>query len=192
MRTLEHHHFAEKDSQTGKYRLGSTLLELGVRALARFDLPTIARPYLEKLSADTGETSRLAVLADREVVSIAVARGQHALQISATVGGKAPVHCSALGKAILALLPESDLNIILRSYILKAYTRHTITRRSALNAELAEIRKRGFSIDDQELEHGLKCIGAPVLDSSGKAVAAVSIAGAAVRLTRKRVSVVAP
>jgi DNA-binding IclR family transcriptional regulator len=192
LRTLERHRFAEKDFGTGKYRLGSKLLELGARAVARFDLVTIGRPYLEKLSAQTGETAHLGVLCDHEVVSMAAANGRHALRMSVTVGGKAPVHCSSLGKAILALLPENEVDMIVRKYGLKAYTRNTITRRSDLKAELAQIRTRGFAIDDQELEEGLKCIGAAVQDYSGTVVAALSVAGAALRLSKKRVTTLAP
>jgi IclR family acetate operon transcriptional repressor len=192
LRTLERHRFAEKDFGTGKYRLGSKLLELGARAVARFDLVTIGRPYLEKLSSQSGETAHLGVLCDREVVSIAVANGRHALRMSVTVGGKAPVHCSSLGKAILALLPEQEVDMIVRKHGLKAYTRQTITRRADLKAELAQIRTRGFAIDDQELEDGLKCIGAAVQDYSGRVVAALSLAGAALRLNKKRVSALAP
>jgi IclR family KDG regulon transcriptional repressor len=192
LRTLERHRFAEKDFDTGKYRLGSKLLQLGSRAVARFDLATIGRPYLERLSGQSGETAALGVLSDGEVVSIAVAEGRHVLRMHVTVGGKAPVHCSSLGKAILAFLPEKEVDKIVLKHGLKAYTRNTITRRSELKTELAEIRTGGLAIDNQEIEDGLKCIGAAVRDSSGRVVAAVSIAGAALRLNKKRVSLLAP
>lgn len=192
LRTLERHRFAEKDPGTGKYRLGSKLLELGARTVARFELVSVGRPYLEKLTVQTGETAHLGLLCDGEVVSISVVDGRHALRVSVTVGGRSPAHCSSLGKAILALLPEQEVGMIVARHGLKAYTRHTITRRSDLKAELARIRSRGFAIDDQETEEGLKCIAAPVQDYSGRAVAAVSVAGAAYRLSRKRVSELAP
>jgi IclR family transcriptional regulator, KDG regulon repressor len=192
LRTLEHHRFAEKDFGTGKYRLGSKLLELGARAVARFDLVTIGRPFLEKLSAQSGETSHLGVLTDREVVSIAVANGRHNLRMSVTVGGKAPVHCSSLGKAILALLPEQQVDLILGKHPLQAHTRNTITRRTDLKLELAQIRTRGFALDNEELEDGLKCIGAAVQDYSGRVVGALSVAGAALRLNKRRLAVLTP
>ena len=159
LRTLELYRYAEKDFGTGKYHLGSKLLQLGARAVARFDLATICRPYLEKLSGQTGETAALGVLCDGDVVSIAVADRRHALRMYVTVGGKAPVHCSSLGKAILAYLPEKEVNMIMRKHGLRAYTRNTITRRLEFKAELAQIRTGGFAIDDQEFEDGLKCIG---------------------------------
>jgi len=192
LRTLEHHRYAEKDQHTGKYRPGSKLLELASKATSRFDLATIGRPYLEKLSSQSGETAVFGVLNDRQVVQIAVVDGKQALRMSVTVGGKSPAHCTSLGKAILAFLPEEEVSLIVRKDGLKPYTPNTITRRSKLMAELAQIRDRGFAIDDQELEIGLKCIGSVVRDQSGGVVGALSIAGSAMRLDRKQVSLLAP
>ena len=112
--------------------------------------------------------------------------------MSVTVGGKLPAHCTSLGKAILAHLPEEEVNLIVRKDGLKLYTPNTITRRSELMAELAQIRDRGFAIDDQEHEIGLKCIGSVVQNQSGAVVGALSIAGSAMRLTRKKVASLAP
>jgi DNA-binding IclR family transcriptional regulator len=184
LRTLEHHRYAERDSQTGKYRLGSKLLELGSKAVARFDLATACRPYLERLSGQSGETALLGVFRDGQVITLTVVEGRHALRMGVTVGGKAAVHCSAIGKAILAFLPEDEAGSIVRNSSLTRYTRHTITRRSEFKAELAQIRNRGFAMDNQELEVGLKCIGAAVQDRSGRVIAALSIAGAALRFNR--------
>jgi IclR family acetate operon transcriptional repressor len=191
LRTLEHHRYAERDAETGKYRLGSKLLELGSRAAARFDLATAGRPYLERLSGQSGETALLGVYRDYHVVSLSVVEGRHALRMGVTVGGKAPVHCSAIGKAILAFSPDHEVDSIVRG-ALKSFTRHTITRRSEFKAELAQIRSRGFAMDNQELEAGLKCIAAAVQDQSGRVIAALSIAGAALRFNRKRVATLAP
>ncbi len=188
LRTLEHHRFAEKDMGTGKYRLGPKLLELGSRAIARYDLATVGRPYLERLSKVCGETANLGILSGSEVVTIALAEGRHALQMLSAVGRKTPVHCSSIGKAILSLLPEPELDAFLRKYVPRAYTRHTITRRADLKAELAQVRKRGFAIDEQELEEGVKCIGAGIRNYSGRVVAGLSIAGPVLRLNQKGVS----
>lgn len=192
LRTLEHYRFAEKDAVSGKYRLGSRLLELGSRAEARSDLATIGRPYLEKLSELSGETAHLGVLIDYEVISIGVVEGGHALRMSVTVGGKSPFHCTSLGKAILSLLPEQEVDLILRRYGLKAMTRRTITRRAQLKAELIQVRTMGYAVDNEELEEGLKCVGAAVQDYSGRVVGALSVAGAAHRFNRRRLAVLAP
>ena len=103
-----------------------------------------------------------------------------------------PANCSALGKVILALGPQQNIDEILRKVGRKARTQHTITRRTHLLAELARIRTRGYAIDDEELEEGLKCIAAPVQDYSGKVVAAISIAGPSFRLTRAALTSLIP
>lgn len=191
LRILERHHFTDRDPVTGKYRLGSKLLELGKQSASRFDLAQLARPYLEWLSQESGETAHLGILCDGEVVSIANVDSHHALRISGTLGLRSPAHCSSLGKALLAFLPEADVNELVRRQGLKPYTRNTITTRAGLKRELQQIRRRGYAIDDEELEEGLKCIGAPVRDSSGRAIAALSIAGAAFRLNGERLPLLA-
>jgi IclR family transcriptional regulator, KDG regulon repressor len=192
LRTLEHHGYAERNATTGKYRLGSKLLELGSKAVSRFDLATAGRPYVERLSGQSGETALLGVLRADQVITLTVVEGRHALRMGVTVGGKAPAYCSAIGKAILAFLPQDEVDSFIREAALKRYTRHTITRRSKFKAELAQIRNRGFAMDNQELEAGLKCIAAAVQDRSGGIIAALSIAGAAHRFNKKRVSTLAP
>jgi IclR family KDG regulon transcriptional repressor len=192
MRILERHHFAERDVDTGKYQPGSKLLELGARASARVNLAAVAGPFLEKLSRETRETAHLGILSDGEVVSIATSNGYHAVRMSVTIGRRSPVHCSSLGKSILAFLPEEKVDSVLRERGLKSYTKYTIGRRSELKVELKQVRAHGFAVDDQELEEGLKCIGSPVRDYSGKVVAALSIAGTALRFTKERVRAMAP
>jgi DNA-binding IclR family transcriptional regulator len=126
-----------------------------------------------------------------EVISIASVDGRHALRISGMLGRRDPIHCSSLGKAILAFLPAREADQLVRECDLKAYTRNTITSRTEFQRELQEIRERGYALDDQELEAGLGCIGAPVHDSSGRVAAAVSIAGAAFRLSPERLPALA-
>ena len=188
---LESTRLVERDASTGKYRLGSKLLELGMRVAARLKLPEAARPYLERLSHESSETAHVGVLRGSEVVSIANCEGQHTLRMPATVGTISPGHCTSLGKAMLAFLREEEVDQIVRQRGLKGYTRNTITQLSALKAELQKVRERGFAVDDEEFEQGLKCIGAPVRDSSGRVIAAISIAGAAFRLKDDRLPILA-
>lgn len=187
LKILERHHFVERDGSSGKYLLGSKLLELGMRVAARLDLAGLSRPHLEKLSQESGETAHVGVLRGGEVVSIANVEGHHTLRTPATVGRKSPAHCSGLGKAMLSALSEKDVETIIRQQGLKGYTRNTITRRPALKSELQAVRHRGYALDEEEFEEGLKCIAAPVFDHSGNAIAAISIAGAAFRLNAGRI-----
>lgn len=182
LKILERHRYVERDAASGKYLLGSKLLELGMRVATRRDLPELARPHLEKLSQESGETAHVGILRDGEVFSIANVEGHHTLRTPATVGRKTPAHCSSLGKALLAYLPEGEVDAMIRQQGLKGYTRNTITRPRALKAELQKVRERGYAVDEEEYEQGLKCVAAPVFDHTGKAIAAISIAGAAFRV----------
>jgi DNA-binding IclR family transcriptional regulator len=188
---LESTRLVERDASTGKYRLGSKLLELGMRVAARLKLPEAARPYLERLSHQSSETAHVGVLRGSEVVSIANCEGQHTLRMPATVGTISPGHCTSLGKAMLAFLREEEAKETVLQRGLKGYTRNTITQLSALKAEWQKVRECGFAVDDEEFEQGLKCIGAPVRDSSGRVIAAISIAGAAFRLKDDRIPALA-
>ncbi|MGH9350561.1 MAG: IclR family transcriptional regulator [Terriglobia bacterium] len=182
LKILERHRFVERDAASGKYLLGSRLLELGMRVAARLDIPELARPHLERLSRESGETAHVGILRDGEVFSIANVEGHHTLRTPATVGRKTPAHCSSLGKALLAFLPAEEVDAMISRHGLKAYTRNTLTRPRALKTELQMVRERGYAVDEEEFEEGLKCISAPVFDHTGKAIAAISIAGAAFRV----------
>jgi len=183
---LERNCYVDRSPANGKYRLGWKLIDLGMRAIARLDVRELARPKLERLMDETGETAHLGVLRKGEVVSVANVQSRRSLRTPATVGQRAPAHCSSQGKAILAFLSPEDFKEFVQTYGLKAYTGNTLTRSAALRAELERIRQQGYAVDNEEFEQGLKCIGAPVRDHSGEVVAAISIAGPASRLSRDR------
>ena len=188
---LEADHFVEKCAGSGKYHLGSRLIDLGRAALARIDVFELARPHLRALTAETGETAHLAVLRGGEVVSVVNAESRQTVRTPATVGTRSPAHCTSLGKAILASLPPEQLDEFLRRHVMEAHTRKTITSSSRFRAELRAIRDRGYAVDNEELEEGLRCIGAPVQDHTGAVIAAVSIAGPAYRIRIDRVPTLA-
>jgi len=112
---------------------------------------------------------------------------QQSVRTACTVGSRAPAYCTAVGKAMLAELPEAEVANIVRRWGLKAITANTITTASALKAELKAIRSRGYAIDDEEKEEGLRCVGSAVRSHSGKLVAAMSISGPAFRMTKERI-----
>ncbi len=183
---LERNSYVERNPVTGKYRLGWKLIDLGMRAIARMDLRELARPELKRLMDETGETAHLGVLRKGEVVSVANVQSRRTLRTPGTVGQRAPAHCSSQGKAILAFLSPEELREFVQTHGLKAYTKNTLARFSALRAELERVRELGYAVDNEEYEEGLKCIGAPVRDHSGEIVTAISIAGPASRLGRDR------
>lgn len=183
---LESSRFVERDGVTGKYRLGSRIIELGLSALSRLDIYQVARPHLRDLVAETGETAHIGVMRAGEIVSLVNWESTQALRTPSTIGTRHPVHCSSLGKAILAFSTSDEIDRYLHKRTLERYTRNTITSAELFRKETAAIRRAGYALDDEEREDGLRCIGAPVFSCSGEVVAAVSIAGPAFRITRDR------
>lgn len=188
---LESSRYVERDNDTGKYRLGSRILELGLSALSRLDVYEIARPFLRALVAETGETAHIGVLRDGEVVSIVNVESTQAIRTPSTVGTRHPAHCSSLGKVILAFSEPRDMEKFLAGRTLEGFTRNTITSPALFVHEIESVRRKGYAIDDEEREEGLRCIGAPVRSSSGEVIASVSVAGPVFRITPDRIDPVA-
>jgi DNA-binding IclR family transcriptional regulator len=188
---LERHRLVWRNPQTGKYRLGLKLFELGSKAVAQLDLRERVRPYLERLVLKTGETAHLCILNDGEMLSLANVESPRTLRTPSTVGRRTPLHCTSVGKALLAFLPEGEAESLIKERELRAYTGKTITKLARLKSEWRLVRERGYAVDDEEIEDGMRCIGAPVRDYSGRVIAAISIAGAAFRLTDERIALVA-
>ena len=187
MMVLEQHRLVVKNLETGRYRLGLRLYELGSRAIDGLDLRGRARPYLDRLQDRFGETVFFCILDDGQVFYVEKVESQQSVRTACTVGSRAPAYCTAVGKAMLAELPEADVNKIIRRWGLKPVTANTIATASALKAELKTVRARGFAIDDEEKEEGLRCVGAAVRGHSGKLFAAMSVSGPAFRMTKERV-----
>ncbi|MCI0392362.1 MAG: IclR family transcriptional regulator [Acidobacteria bacterium] len=183
---LERHRLIEKKPQNGKYRLGMKLFELGNQAVTQLDLRERAQPYLERLVLETGETAHICVLNGDRMLSIANVESSCTLRTPSTVGRRTLLHCTSVGKAMLAFLPEDEADELIEKCELTRYTGRTLTTLARLKAELRLIRQRGYAIDNEEFEEGLRCVGAPVRDYSGKIVAALGIAGPAFRLTEGR------
>jgi len=187
MMVLEQHRLVVKNPETGRYRLGLRLYELGSRAIDGLDLRGRARPYLDRLQRQFGETVFFCVLDDGQVFYAEKVESQQSVRTACTVGSRAPAYCTAVGKAMLAELVEAEVIGIVRRWGLKAVTANTITTAAALRAELRAVRSRGYAIDDEEKEEGLRCVSAAVRGHSGKLFAAMSVSGPAFRMTKERV-----
>jgi IclR family transcriptional regulator, KDG regulon repressor len=187
MMVLEQHRLVDKNPDTGRYRLGLKLFELGSKALGTTDLRRHARPYLDRLQRELGETVFFCVLDEGQVFYLEKIESQQSVRTACTVGSRAPVHCTAVGKAMLAELGDTEVDEIVRRWGLKAMTENTITSAPALKTELKAIRSRGYAIDNEEKEEGLRCVSAAVRGDSGKLLAALSVSGPAFRVTRERV-----
>ena len=184
---LEQHRLVVKNPETGRYRLGLRLYELGSRAIDGLDLRGRARPYLDRLQAEFGETVFLCILDEGQVFYVEKVESQQSVRTACTVGSRAPAYCTAVGKAMLAELPEAEVAKVVRRWGLKPITANTITTASALKEELKAVRARGYAIDDEEKEEGLRCVSAAVRGHSGKLFAAMSVSGPAFRMTKERI-----
>lgn len=171
-----------QDPITRRYRLGMKLWELGSRATTQVEWLERAKPLLEELCTETGETCHIAVLADGEALYVEKVESTRSLRMPSQVGRRLPVHCTGVGKALAAFLPEDVLAGIVRRGGLRSFTPRTITDLGSLREALAAIRERGYATDDEEIEAGLTCVAAPIRDHTGHVVAAVSAAGPTPRM----------
>ncbi len=188
---LERHKLIEKNSSTGKYRLGLKLFELGTRAVTQLNLRDRARPFLERLVRETSETVHLCVYDAGEVVYVDKVEPERSVRLSSSIGRRNPAYSTAVGKAILAYLPEARVEAAVEKHGLRPITSKTITTMLELKAELAKVRQRGYAVDNEESEPGCSCVGAAVRGFGPEPVAAISVSAPAFRLTKRKIPEVA-
>ena len=181
----------EKDTDRNKYSLGLKLFELGKQAQANLEISKVAVPSLRVLHEQLDETVHLTVLDGKEVLYTECFESTKRLRTYSVIGIRAPLHCTAVGKAILAYLDEVDVEEVIQSMGLPRFTENTITDRQRLDAEMKKIRDCGFAIDDMEHEDGVRCVGAPVRNYTGKVVASISASGPSQRMTSSRLEEIA-
>jgi DNA-binding IclR family transcriptional regulator len=169
--------FVEKDQKSGEYSLGVAAFEIGNMYLRRMDFIQISKPIMTELASKVQETVHLAVLSDTEIVYVEKVDSPRSLGVMSKIGQRAPVYCTALGKALLAYQPKKEVSRILDTIRLKPYTATTFRSKKKLLEELSDIRRRGYALDRREYEQDVECIGAPIRDHSGNAMAALSISG---------------
>ena len=166
--------FVTRDTN-GKYQLGNKLLRLGSRVHAKTDLRQVARPIMEKLRDEIGESVNLTVREGDEVVYIDKATPNRMMHVQQLVGSRAPLHVTAVGKMMLALGGEEECHSYAERTNLPAYTRNTVNTPTKLNDEAVKLRQQGFAYDNEEAEIGVGCIGVLIYDALGSIVAGLSI-----------------
>ena len=173
--TLEKNGLVKKDKETKRFRLGLKILDLAYCLQERLDIRNTAHSYLVELGELTGEAVHLGVLDGEEVVYLDKIESWHPVRMYSRIGKRAPSHATALGKAILAYLPEKELDSITGRMKFYKFTDKTIIGPSELREHLKFVKKQGYSTDKGEYESDIFCISAPVLDFSQNVVASVSI-----------------
>ena len=180
--TLAERGFLERDSENGAFRLGPEIGRLGLLATSsRHNLVALAQRSMERLAAEVGETTYLAVLEHNKVVNVAQVEGHHLIGIGDWVGWRTEPHCTANGKVLLAFADGK-----LEALVLEAFTERTITSADALRSELEDVRRNGWAASVGEFEEGLHGVAVPVFDASGSCRAALSVAGPSYRMPLSR------
>ena len=188
LEAMRAHRLIGLDETSGAWHLGMKLFELGSLAIERLELEKHAHPILDRLDDVSGETAHLCVLDGADVVYIAKVECTRTLRIPSAVGQRNPAYCTGVGKAILAHLAPDQLAAYVAATTLRPFTRKTLCSAVELRTNLRQIVALGYAIDDQEREDGVRCVAAPVRDHSGRVIAAISIAGPTMRVTKERVA----
>ncbi|MGG5260090.1 IclR family transcriptional regulator [Phycicoccus avicenniae] len=187
---LERRRLVEQVEERGRYRLGVGVLKLAGATNARLDLVQEARPVVRRLASETGETVNLAVLSGGAALYVDQVSGGSTLTSYNWVGQHIPLHATSNGKVLVSELAEPELGRLLGELV--RYTPATVTDRAALDAELAEVRARGWAVATDELDVGLTALAAPVRDAHGDVVASVSVSGPTFRFGEARLAQLAP
>ena len=190
--TLAEHGYLQQNPADSAYRLGMKFVEISHAVLQRIDLRALARPVLEALRDQTGETVHMMVLNGGMGVYVLAVESRQSTRVVSPVGSRDDLHSSAVGKALLAFLPEPEVDAVIAQHGLRRKTRRTITESGEFKRHLAAIRALGYTVDDEEGEEGTRCVGAPIFDHTGRVVASISVAGPAQRMGRRRIRQLAP
>jgi DNA-binding IclR family transcriptional regulator len=190
--TLEHAGYLHRPTSGGPFRLGPRVFHLAGSQSHQFNLTSIARPVLQRLVDATGETVTIAARDGLDIVTIDVIEGTNLVRAQARVGSRTQVHASATAKAILALLPPNERDLIIAAWPLAQLTPNTLVSKRALVENLGGVRAKGYSVDMEELEIGLRCIGAPIRNAMGDPIAAIALLGPRHRMTEATIPELAP
>ncbi len=180
MSTLVNYGFAEKEPVSRRFLLGPQVVVLSRSLLSRMPLRDVAKPFLRELMRITGECAHIGVFSRGKVLYIDQVESPASLRVNAEVGFMAPLHCTALGKVLLAFgrhpIPEN----------LEHYTNATLVTRESLRKNLEMVKEKGYGIDDEEFDMGVRCIAAPIVDFREKVVGSIGISGPLTRMTSSR------
>jgi len=180
--TLRARGFVEQDEAAGRYRIGTMALRVGGSFLKGMDLRESLRPVLETLAAKSAETANLVVLQGLEAVYVDHVIGTKVAKLFTQVGQRVPLHCTSVGKVLLAFASPEDRVALLSRIRLVRFTRNTLVTRKGLAEEIHAVTTAGYAADREEHEDGVACLAAPVFEASGKVIAAMGISGPSGRI----------
>jgi DNA-binding IclR family transcriptional regulator len=186
LKTLVSLNYLRQEPESRRYELAGRLYQLTGQTPSPEQLGTVGQPFLAELTRRSGEGSSLAVYREGKVTIAAKQEHDGPVRVVQDVGAERPIHCTAVGKAIVAWLPEPELAGLLARTRLVRFTPKTITTRAEFGAELRRIRAAGYAIDDEEHIQGIRCIAAPVFGHAGHVVASMCVVGPKSRVTHQK------
>ena len=184
--TLRDLGYVEKNDNN-RYHLTFKIMEMGMKVVNRFEIRTEARGYLQELSKAFHETVNLGYWKGQKILHLDKIDSLEILRIDTPLGSWAPAYCTALGKAILAYLPQDELEAYLKDVKLVPHSPRTITSKKKLRQELIKVLQQGYALDDEELSSGLRCVASPVFDHTGHVRYALSVSAPSSRMTQETI-----
>lgn len=181
--TLRDFQYIDQSLETGRYSLGVRFFELGSQVAKKWDIVKVAKPLMKQLSNKTGLTIQLGIEREGKVLYLEKAEANSMVRIVSEVGTRLPMHCSGLGKTLLAYMNPAQVNHILKEHGMKKFTENTITNEKKLKMELEKIANQGYAIDNAEIMDGLMCLALPIRNGNGEALYALSASGLSAQFT---------
>ncbi len=186
--TLESRGYIEQNKVTENYRLGLKTLELGQTFIKQMGLLRQSRPVIEDLVKTCNETTYIGVLKDFSIIYLDCIETSKTVRAVPRVGSRMPAYCTAAGKVQIAYMSDEEVDIYLPNRELQKLTANTITDREELKKQLAVIAEQGYAIDNEELDEGVRSVGAPIRDYTRRIIGAVSISGPSMRFSDERIN----
>jgi DNA-binding IclR family transcriptional regulator len=188
---LADHGYLHKEGKKGKYTIGLKFLKFNGILMNRLNVRDLAYPFMEKLRTVTGESVNLAILDGNEAVYIEHIESNRLLRTFTVIGNRVPLYCTGVGKVFCAYMDEETVYQLMKKPF-SSFTENTITDFTTLEKELAKVRIEGVALDNGEMDIDVRCIAAPIMDSTGKVIAAVSVSGPYARISEPRIEELKP
>lgn len=188
LNTLIYKGYIKQNKNTNKYELTLKLFELGNKKIESMDLVSVVGPYLKELMEKTNEVIHLAIREGSDIVYVSKIEPQKSIQMYTRIGMRKPIYCTAMGKAMMAHMTEEEVRKIWNESDVQNLTPNTMVDFSKVKENLKDIRVKGYAMDDQEVEEGIRCIGTILKDHKSEICGAISISGSIISFTEDKIS----
>ncbi|KUO76908.1 MAG: IclR family transcriptional regulator [Clostridia bacterium BRH_c25] len=189
--TLINKDYVTQDKETNRYKITFKLYELGNKRIEKMNILSASKLYSKKLMESVNEVVHLVVREGNKIVYIDKVEANNTIRMASSIGKRSPMYCTSVGKAILAYLPVQEVEEVWNISKVEKLTKYTITNFEDLKRELNMVKEKGYAIDNEENEMGVRCVGAPIFNRFGEIEGAISISGPAIRITDEKLETMA-